>query len=75
MQNKNLLEKIKPANVQESEFLAKLKNIDLEPIMFRMVKSQDIQWTVAKAVLVAELFKAFMWLVFKYPTAVYCSYS
>ena len=65
----NLLAKIRPATEQESVFLTKITQLDLEPIMFRMVKHYDSLWDIDKTIRVAHLFKCFLWLVYKYPNA------
>ncbi|MBC7472111.1 MAG: hypothetical protein H7196_02510 [candidate division SR1 bacterium] len=65
----SLLQKIKPIGEVDTVFLKKLESIDLEPIMCRMVKGKHYLWSIEKAVHIAELFKCFLYLVHKYPTA------
>jgi hypothetical protein len=66
----DLLQKAKPDGQVDTIFFEKLISIDLEPIMFRMIKGKRYLWSVKKAVQTAELFKCFLYLVHKYPTAI-----
>ena len=59
--------KINTLSSQDQEFIDRLKNIDLEPIIFHLVNYKDTQWTLEQAEQVSQMYLGFLYLSWKYP--------
>ena len=62
-----LQSKISISSNQDQEFLDRLHNLDLEPIIFRVMYLEKTLWSLEKADNVAQMYRCFLYLAWKYP--------
>jgi hypothetical protein len=63
----NLQPKISTVSVQDQEFINRLNNLDIEPIIFQFMNMEETRWSLEKADRVAQEYRCFLYLVWKYP--------
>lgn len=63
----DLQSQTRTTNNDELDFINRLKNLDLEPIIFRVMNMEETKWSLEKADIVAQMYRCFLYLVKKYP--------
>ena len=63
----DLKSKISTSSIQDRDFTKRLNNLDLEPIIFRVMHMEETRWSLEQADHVAETYRCFLYLVWKYP--------
>jgi len=59
--------KISTSSNQDQDFLNRLHNLDLEPIIFRVMHLEETLWSLEKSDHVAQMYRCFLYLAWKYP--------
>lgn len=62
-----LQSEISAMTLEDQEFIARLKNLDLDPIIFRVMHNEETLWTLEQADYAAQLYRGFLYLAWKYP--------
>lgn len=63
----DLQSKISTSSIQDRDFINRLNNLDLEPIIFRIMHMEETRWSLETADRVAQIYRGFLFLVWKYP--------